>query len=141
MNKLRIVLDTNILVSSVLVKSSLPDMAFKEARKKGTILLSDVTSQELQEVLNRSKFDKYISLDIRHQFLAKIKLESEQILISELINECRDPKDNKFLEVAINGKATHIITGDQDLLELHPFRGISILTPRQFLQLSEEIKS
>ena len=53
MNKLRIVLDTNILVSSVLVKSSLPDMAFKEARKKGTILLSDVTSQELQEVLNR----------------------------------------------------------------------------------------
>jgi len=101
-------------------------------------LLSDATSQELQEVLTRSKFDKYISLDIRYQFLTKIKLESEQIFISELIKECRDPKDNKFLEVAFNGKATHIITGDQDLLELHPFRGISILTPRQFLQLNHQ---
>ena len=133
MNKLRIVIDTNILVSSILVKSSLPDLAFKKARKQGLILLSDVTLQELQEVLTRSKFDKYISLDIRYQFLAEIKLESEQILISEPINECRDPKDNKFLEVAVNGNATHIITGDRDLLELHPFRGIPILTPRQFL--------
>ena len=85
--------------------------------------------------MTRSKFDKYISLDIRYQFLAKIRLESDQILISELINKCRDPKDNKFLEVAVNGNATHIITGDQDLLELHPFRGISILTLRQFLQI------
>lgn len=118
MNKLRIVIDTNILVSSILIKSSLPDVAFQVARKNGIILLSNATLQELQEVLTRSKFDKYISLDIRYQFLTKIKLESEQILISELVKECRDPKDNKFLEVAFNGNATHIITGDQDLLEL-----------------------
>ncbi|KKD38441.1 putative toxin-antitoxin system toxin component, PIN family [Limnoraphis robusta] len=138
MNKLRVVIDTNILVSSILIQSSLPDIAFKAARKNGIILLSDVTSQELQEVLTRSKFDQYISLDIRYQFLTKIKLESEQIFISELIKECRDPKDNKFLEVAVNGNATYIITGDKDLLELHPFRGISILTPRQFLELIGE---
>lgn len=138
MSKLRIVIDTNILVSSILIRSSLPDIVFQSARKNGIILLSDATSQELQEVLTRSKFDKYISLDIRYQFLAKIKLESEQILISEIIQECRDSKDNKFLEVAVNGNATHIITGDQDLLELHPFRGISILTPRQFLQLNHQ---
>ncbi|MFY7802426.1 MAG: putative toxin-antitoxin system toxin component, PIN family [Limnoraphis robusta] len=138
MNKLRVVLDTNILLSSILIKLSLPDIAFKAARKNGIILLSDATSQELQEVLTRSKFDQYISLDIRYQFLTKIKLESEQIFISELIKECRDPKDNKFLEVAVNGNATHIITGDKDLLELHPFRGISILTPRQFLELIGE---
>lgn len=138
MNKLRIVIDTNILVSSILIKSSLPDIAFQVARKNGVILLSDATLQELQEVLTRSKFDKYISLDIRYQFLTKIKLESEQIFISELIKQCRDPKDNKFLEVAFNGNATHIITGDQDLLELNPFRGISILTPRQFLQLNHQ---
>lgn len=74
MNKLRVVIDTNILVSSILIKSSLPDIAFKAARKNGIILLSDVTSQELQEVLTRSKFDQYISLDIRYQFLTKIKL-------------------------------------------------------------------
>ncbi|NEO54401.1 MAG: putative toxin-antitoxin system toxin component, PIN family [Okeania sp. SIO3B5] len=140
MNKLRLVIDTNILVSSILIESSLPDIAFKEARKIGTILFSDVTFQELQEVLTRSKFDKYIPLDIRSQFLAKIKLESEQILVSEIVNKCRDPKDDKFLDVAVNGQATHIITGDKDLLELNPFEGIPILTPKQFLEFIKDIK-
>ena len=140
MNKLRLVIDTNILVSSILIESSLPDIAFKEARKIGTILFSDVTFQELQEVLTRSKFDKYIPLDIRSQFLAKIKLESEQILVSEIVNKCRDPKDDKFLDVALNGQATHIITGDKDLLELNPFEGIPILTPKQFLEFIKDIK-
>lgn len=55
--------------------------------------------------------------------------------IDQTIKECRDPKDDTILEVAINGKATHIITGDQDLLELHPFRGVAILTPTQFLEI------
>lgn len=140
MNKLRIVIDTNSLVSSILIKSSLPDRAFKAARKIGIILLSNDTSQELQEVLTRTKFDKYISLDVREEFLTKLKLEAEQIFISEIITECRDAKDNKFLEVAVNGNATHIITGDGDLLELHPFRGISILTPRQFLEVIGELQ-
>ena len=44
-------------------------------------------------------------------------------------SDCRDPKDDKFLELALNGKATHIVSGDEDLLVLHPFRGIPILTP------------
>ncbi|GAB4282299.1 MAG: putative toxin-antitoxin system toxin component, PIN family [Oscillatoriaceae cyanobacterium] len=139
MKKLRIILDTNTLVSSILIKSSLPDQAFKAARKIGIILLSNDTSQELQEVLTRTKFDKYILLDVREEFLTKLKLEAEQIFISEIITECRDSKDNKFLEVAVNGNATHIITGDGDLLELHPFRGISILTPRQFLEVIGEL--
>ncbi len=103
-------------------------------------MLSDNTLQELETVLNRTKFDKYISLDVRKQFLTKIKLESEQVFISEMITQCRDSKDNKFLEVAVNGNATHIITGDGDLLELHPFRGISILTPRQFLEFIGELQ-
>ena len=133
MAKLRFVIDTNILVSSILIKSSLPDLAFKQARKSGVILFSDSTFQELTEVLNRSKFDKYVSLDIRCQFLAKVKLESEEIFITQFIKKCRDPQDDKFLDVAVNGNGTHIITGDKDLLELHPFQGILILTPSQFL--------
>ena len=133
MDKFRFVIDTNILVSSILIKSSLPDLAFKKARETGIILVSELTFQELKVVLNRPKFDRYISLDIRHQFIAKFKLESELVLRSRTVKRCRDPKDNKFLEVAINGNATHIITGDKDLLELHPFEGIFIFTPSQFL--------
>lgn len=135
MDELRFVIDTNIIVSAVLIKSSVPDVAFKKAKNLGIILLSEATFQELQEILNRSKFDKYISLSIRTQFLAKLKLELEAVEIVQIIKECRDPKDDKFLEVAINGNATHIITGDKDLLELHPFRGVDIITATQFLEI------
>jgi uncharacterized protein len=135
MDELRFVIDTNILVSAVLIKSSVPDVALKKAKNLGIMLFSEATFQELQEILNRSKFDKYISLSIRTQFLAKLKLESEAVEIVEIIKECRDPKDDKFLEVAINGNATRIITGDKDLLELHPFRGIDIITATQFLEI------
>ncbi|MBR8833838.1 MAG: putative toxin-antitoxin system toxin component, PIN family [Stigonema ocellatum SAG 48.90 = DSM 106950] len=135
MDRLRVVIDTNILVSSILINSSVPDLAFKKAKNLGIILFSDSTFQELQEIINRSKFDKYVSLNIRTQLLAKLKLETESIKIDQIIKDCRDPKDDKFLEVAINGNATHIITGDKDLLELHPFRGVAILTPKQFLEI------
>lgn len=53
--------------------------------------------------------------------------------IEESIRICRDPKDDKFLEVAVNGQATSLMTGDQDLLILHPFRSIPIVTPRTFV--------
>jgi putative PIN family toxin of toxin-antitoxin system len=135
MDELRFVIDTKILVSAVLIKSSVPDVAFKKAKNLGIMLFSEATFQEIQEILNRSKFDKYISLNIRTQFLAKLKLESEEVEIVQIIKECRDPKDDKFLEVAINGNATHIITGDKDLLELHSFRGVDILTATQFLEI------
>jgi len=118
-----------------LINSSIPDLALKKARNLGIILYSDATFQELQEILYRSKFDKYVSLSTRTQFLAKLKLDAELIQINQTIEECRDPKDDKFLEVAINGDATHIISGDKDLLELHPFRDVAILTPTQFLEV------
>lgn len=53
--------------------------------------------------------------------------------ITTHVTVCRDPKDDKFLEVAVNGAATYIITGDNDLPVLHPFRGIPIVTPRTFV--------
>ncbi|MDB9484735.1 putative toxin-antitoxin system toxin component, PIN family, partial [Dolichospermum circinale CS-537/05] len=88
MDELRFVVDTNILVSAVLIKSSIPDVVFKKARSLGIILFSDATFQELQEILNRSKFDKYISVSVRTQFLAKFKLESEETEIVQMIKEC-----------------------------------------------------
>ena len=69
-----------------------------------------------------------------------LRHKAEIINITEKIDICREPKDNKFLELAISGNATHIITGDKDLLEFHPFRGIPILTPKQFLEFIKDIK-
>jgi predicted nucleic acid-binding protein len=51
------------------------------------------------------------------------------------IRACRDPRDDKFLEVAVNGRADAIVTGDQDLLVLNPFQGIPILSPAGYLEL------
>ena len=62
-------------------------------------------------------------------------LFGREIEIVERVTACRDPDDDMFLEVAVNGRATHIVTGDKDLLALHPFRGIPILTPADFLAL------
>lgn len=59
---------------------------------------------------------------------------AEIIIPTVVVNDCRDPKDNKFLEIAISGNADCIVSGDKDLMVLHPYRGISILTPMQFLE-------
>ncbi len=62
-------------------------------------------------------------------------IKTEKISVTSVITDCRDPKDNKFLELAIDGNADYIITGDSDLLILHPYRGISIVTTSEFLSL------
>jgi putative PIN family toxin of toxin-antitoxin system len=69
----------------------------------------------------------------RMRFLATLLKEAELIEITEEITDCRDIKDNKFLELAICGKADCVVSGDDDLLVLHPFRGILILTPEECL--------
>ncbi|MFM7383398.1 MAG: putative toxin-antitoxin system toxin component, PIN family [Microcystaceae cyanobacterium] len=125
--------DTNVLVSSILIRKSSSDAALKKARSLGKLLFSEATFQELQTVLNRSKFDKYVSLTIRSEFMFRLKLESELIEIIEQVNLCRDLKDNQFLEVAMNGNADYLITGDQDLLVLRPFQEIQIMTVHEFL--------
>lgn len=133
MAKLRFVFDTNILVSGILINSSKPDYAFKQAKNLGTILFSDLTFQELEEILKRPKFNKYVKWETRAEFITKVKLESELVEITEIITICRDVKDNKFLELGVNGKADFIITGDSDLLVLNPFRNIEIITVSDFL--------
>lgn len=102
------------------------------------MLFSDETFEESQQVITRPKFDRYVSTAIRVEFLARLWEESEHIATVEMITDCRDPKDNKFLEVAVNGNADYILTGDQDLLILNPFRDIPIVPPAYFLDLTNK---
>jgi putative PIN family toxin of toxin-antitoxin system len=71
--------------------------------------------------LRRPKFDKYVSEQGRLEFLASLLDEAEIVPISQKIVECRDPKDNRILELALSGQASDVVTGDADLLALHPF--------------------
>jgi putative PIN family toxin of toxin-antitoxin system len=133
--KLKFVIDTNTLVSSILIASSVPDRAVKLIRHSGIILISVATIEELQKVMNRPKFDKYVDREIRSEFIAQLTQQSELVEINEPVIACRDSKDDKFLELAVNGKADYLISGDRDLLVLHPFRDIPIITPAAFLEL------
>ena len=130
---MRFVFDTNVVLSAALFEHSVPDQALRRALGVGDVLLSLATLQELHDVLSRPKFERYVTLDEREEFLATLVNRVSLIEIKETIEACRDPKDNKVLEVAVSGQATCIISGDEDLRVLHPFRGIPILTPAEFL--------
>ena len=93
------------------------------------------TLQELQEVLGRKKFNKYLTADERDAFLTRLTQTAVLVDTAESIRVCRDPKDDKILELAATAGADGIITGDDDLLVLDPFRDIPILTPARFLEL------
>lgn len=101
------------------------------------MLVSEQTLVELNEVLRRPKFDKYVSESQRLEFLAALLREAEVIEVRDVVTECRDPKDNKFLELALSGNGSHIVTGDSDLLALDPFRGIAIVNPQSFLAIGD----
>ena len=135
---MRFVFDTNVLVSALLLPASKPREALDWALRKGQILLSLTVLAELYEVLSRSQFRRYVDEEDIRSFLAALTREAEWIEVNEEIAACRDPKDNKFLELAVSGCGTHIITGDSDLLVLNPFRGIQILSPHVFLKLVTE---
>ena len=133
MNNLRVVLDTNLVVSAMLLPQSRPRQALDYVRRHGTVLVSAAALSELREVIRRPRFNRYLLEGQRREFLYNLEQDSELIPITHAITACRDPNDDKFLELALSGNATHIITGDHDLLALHPFRSIPIITPATFL--------
>jgi putative PIN family toxin of toxin-antitoxin system len=133
----RTVIDTGVIVSAVLLPRSVPRQAFDLAAARGPLLVSEETIAELDEVLRRPKFDKYVSESQRLEFLAALVRKAEVVEVVDVVTECRDPKDNKFLELALSGKSSHIVTGDLDLLVLHPFRGIVIVNPQSFLAAAD----
>ena len=137
-SKPRYVFDTSAAVSALLFDQSVPAQAFFAALDAGEILLSPVTFTELSEVLGRKKFDCYVTPDERERFLAMLLSKGTLVDIVEEVRLCRDPKDDKFLELAVSGRASCLVTGDQDLLVLHPFRDIPVLTPARFLALQSQ---
>ena len=129
----RFVLDTGVLVSAVLLPRSVPRQAVDLAFAQGIVLASADTIDELDGVLRRPKFNRYLREEERLLFLAAFIRDANVVDVTEKLTECRDPKDNKFLELAVSGNATCIVSGDGDLLVLNPFRGVTILTPQEFI--------
>jgi len=131
---MQFVFDTNALISALLFENSIPAQAFFAARRIGEILISDALVTAISEVLLHKKFDRYLTQNDRDEFLISLVQFGRRVNVAEQISVCRDPKDNHILELAVSGKSDAIVTGDDDLLTLHPFEGIAILDARTFLE-------
>jgi len=130
---MRFVFDANVLISAALLRDSIPGLAYNKAIQKGELLISKNTLNELKTTLNRPKLRKYLKIEDKYSFLTKLENKATTIKITQTVNICCDPKDNMYLELALSGKADLIITGDNDLLVLHPFCNIPIITPKLFI--------
>lgn len=130
---MRIVVDTNVFISAALKERSLPYEAVHLAAERDLLLKSSTTEQELLITLARPRLTPLIPEDFL-VWLDEVLTVAELVPITERIAACRDPKDDKFLELAVNGRAGLIVSGDADLLALDPFRGIPIITPAAFVR-------
>lgn len=130
----RVVVDTNALISRLLLPDSVSCKAVEKAIREGALLVSDATLEELGDILSRKRFDPYVSLKDRKKFIRLLGRISEWVASGRRIRACRDPRDDKFLEVAVNGDANLIISGDKDLLVLNPFMGKPIASPSEYLK-------
>jgi len=133
---MRVVFDNNVIVSAALIKDSVPFRAFAKAINTAEIkiLRSEQVLIELLRTMYKPKFSRYFeNSDKREELIVSFVNGSLNVNIRHKITACRDPKDNKFLELALSGKADFIISGDQDLLVLHPFENIPVISPADFL--------
>src|SRR2546422_2687857 len=133
MTRERVVIDTNVLISGLLSTTSTPAQAVDKAVTKAQLVATMETLRELIEKMLSPKFDRYVRRERREALLARVASVVEIIDVLQPIRASRDPKDDKFLEAAVNGRADVIVTGDKDLLDLNPFRGIAIVTPADYL--------
>ena len=129
----RAVLDTNVLISAALSPLGKSFACLSWVLDNATLLVSRELLDELETRLARPKFRKYVDDSRRRAFVADLALAATQVELSGLVRVCRDPDDDKLLEIAAVGRADCLVTGDQDLLILNPFQRIPILTPAGFL--------
>jgi putative PIN family toxin of toxin-antitoxin system len=132
---LRVVVDTNVLLSRLLLGGSVSGQAMDKALEQAEVVVSEATMEELADVLSRKKWDRYISVEDRQEFIRRLLQVADMVPVLSEIDDCRDAKDNRFLALALDADAGYIITGDSDLLVLHPWRGIQVITPGDFLQI------
>ena len=133
----RVILDTNVLLSRLLLPDSTTARAVRRLLDCAQPIVSEETLTELADTLSRPKFDPYVSRPDRQRFFELYARVAEWVPGTSTIRRCRDPKDDKFLELAVDGKADWIITGDKDLLDLSPFQSASLLTPSAALALPD----
>ena len=134
---IRAVVDSNVFVSGLLIRDSVPDNVIDAwLRGQFELVVSTVTVDELEEVLARPRIrsrlsDRYDSIDLIVRLRSLPSVVTDEVVVPQLVDET----DLKFIEVAVAGEADYIVSGDSDLLELVEVHGVQVVTPRRFLAI------
>lgn len=128
-----IVFDTTTLVGAAIGRGSVPDRAVRHAFAVDQVAVSEAMLAELLDVLARPRLARFLDPELRDEVLALLDAFGVFFMPSERVTDCRDTKDNKVLELALAAGAEVIVSGDADLLVLHPWRGVRVLRPAEYL--------
>lgn len=137
---MKVVLDTNILISAAIAKGKPHMLLIKGISNEIAVITSRQLLKEFREVISRPKFK--LSVSERDKFISTVKRTVELVKVKsnfKVIKE--DPDDNDVLNAAYDGKADYIVSGDPDLLNLKEFRGIKIVTVSKMLKILKSVKS
>lgn len=129
---MRVVFDTNVWVSRLLLANSVPARAVDTALYEHDIVVSESSMEELADVLSRDKFDKYVPREDRVDFVRSVLQVATMVPVLSEIVDCRDPKDNRILALALDSGSECVISGDRNLVTLSPWRRIAIVPPGVF---------
>ena len=133
-NKSNLIIDTNVLVSGFFYKGSVVRQAVTTGFRHYNVVFSTQTWDELTHVFQRDFLEKILPLAQRLRLLFEIASRITVVESKSIVVDCADAKDNKFLSLALDSGTQTIVTGDNDLLQLHPWRAVNIFTVHQFLQ-------
>lgn len=118
----------------------MPDEALFFASAYDEICVSSDVAGEFGKVLGRGRFASRVGFSERARAVSALMERAIEFTPRERIRDCRDPKDDKYLELALEAGAWAIVSGDRDLLELDPWRGVRILTPRRIRPAGERAR-
>ncbi len=130
-----IVFDASVVVSAALKMDSVPEQVLLRAEEVDVFALSAAVDAEIVEVLRRPRFARAIPRQRNDLILTVLRGEAVWFEPSVRVTDCRDPKDDMYLELALAAGAEIIVSSDDDLIVLHPWRGVRILRPADYLSL------
>ena len=128
-----IVFDVSSLVGAAIREDSVPELALQQAIAGDLLAVSDALMAELIDVLARPRLARFVVSALREGVLSRVRRFGMRFEPIEAVTDCRDPKDDKILELALASGADVIVSSDRDLLVMHPWRGVRILSPAAYL--------
>jgi putative PIN family toxin of toxin-antitoxin system len=131
---LKLVVDTNVLISAALSSQGAPAQLIRRVLGQHILVFSQATFDELHTRIYRPKFDRYITLEQRQRLLHDFNACAHWVDLAPYPVYCRDPDDDKFIATALQAQADWLVSGDRDLLEAKPLAGLRIVTPMQALE-------